>query len=123
MFLARRLQVSGFKMTSNTARLKQELYSMGHAFAGCIVVSFVLAGIGGTIYKLISPDGWIFHAFGRNLSAGAAALGSAVLVTALVWFSRHWGDRSGRNWIFDLVVYSFAFVGFVYFALFLKGTF
>ena len=110
-------------MTSTTARLKQEHYSIGHAVIGCAMIALVLAGIGGTIYKVISPEGWIAMAFGRSLSAGTAALGSAVLITALVWFSRHWGDPSARNKFSDFLVYGFAIAGFVYFAQVLRGTF
>ena len=107
-----------------TVRLKQELYSIAHATIGCVFLSLVLAGIGGTIYKVISPDGWIAHAFGRSLSAGAAALGSCALVAALAWFSRSWGDPRRRNVASDLMVYGFALAGVVYLAqFFMKGSF
>jgi hypothetical protein len=107
-----------------TARLKQELYSMAQALAGCVFLALVLAGIGGTIYKTIAPDGWIAQAFGRSLSAGAAALGSALMILALAWFSRSWGDVRRRTLAADLVVYGFAFAGFVYFVrLWMGGTF
>jgi hypothetical protein len=107
-----------------TVRLKQELYSIAHAAIGCAFLSLVLAGIGGTIYKVISPDGWIAHAFGRSLSAGAAALGSCALVAGLAWFSRSWGDPSRRNLASDCLVYGFALAGAVYLAqVFMKGSF
>lgn len=107
----------------NTVKLKQELYSIGHAAIGCAVLSLVLAGIGGTIYKVISPEGWIAQAFGRSLSAGAAALGSIALVAFLAWFSRSWGDPRTRTRASDFVVYGFAVAGFVYLAQYwVKGT-
>ena len=59
-----------------TLRLKQELYSFAHTFWSCVLLALVLGGIGGTIYKVISPEGWLAQMFGRSLSAGAAALGS-----------------------------------------------
>jgi hypothetical protein len=103
--------------------IRQELYSIAHALFGCAFLSLVLAGIGGTIYKLISPEGWLAHAFGRSVSAGAAALGSVAIIVALAWFSRSWGDPRNRNLVSDLMVYGFAFAGFVYLAQFLaKGT-
>ncbi len=97
---------------------------MAQAAVGCVFLSLVLAGIGGTIYKVISPEGWVANAFGRSLSAGAAALGSVVIIGALAWFSRSWGDPRNRNFVSDLMVYGFALAGFVYLALYIaKGTF
>ena len=60
-------------MTQASIRYKQELYSIVQGLVGLAVLLLVLAGIGGTIYKVISPDGWLAQAFGRSLSAGAAA--------------------------------------------------
>ena len=107
-----------------TARMKQELYSIAQALAGAAFLALVLAGIGGTIYKTIAPDGWIAQAFGRSLSAGAAALGSAAMILGLAWFSRSWGDVGRRTLAADAMVYGFAFAGFVYLArLWMSGTF
>jgi hypothetical protein len=106
-----------------TPTIKQELYSIGHAAVGCAVLGLVLAGIGGTIYKVISPEGWLAQAFGRSLSAGAAALGSIALITFLAWFSRSWGDPRNRTRASDFVVYGFAVAGFVYLVQFWnRGT-
>jgi hypothetical protein len=111
-------------MTSTTARLKQELFSIVQALIGCAVLALVLAGIGGTIYKVISPEGWIAQAFGRSLSAGTAALGSVALIGGLAWFSRSWGDPRNRTRASDLLVYGFAAAGLFYAAQFwMKGTF
>lgn len=107
-----------------TARLKQELYSIAQALMACVFLALVLAGIGGTIYKTMAPDGWVAQVFGRSLSAGAAALGSSVMVLALAWFSRSWGDVRRRTLAADFLVYGFAFAGFVYLArLWMSGTF
>lgn len=107
-----------------TTRLRQELYSIAQALIGCVFLALVLAGIGGTIYKTIAPDGWIAQAFGRSLSAGAAALGSAAMIVGLAWFSRTWGDVRRRTFASDFLVYGFAFAGFVYLArLWMSGTF
>lgn len=105
-----------------TIRLKQELHSVAHTLWSCLVLALVLGGIGGTIYKVISPDGWIAQAFGRSLSAGVAALGSMGLVGALAWFSRARGDpESGLVSYF--VVYGFAAAGILYvLQLWIKGT-
>jgi hypothetical protein len=111
-------------MTPTTLKLKQELYSIAHAAVGCAFLTLVLAGIGGTIYKVISPEGWIALAFGRSLSAGAAALGSCALIAGLAWFSRSWGDPNRRTLASDFLVYGFAVAGFVYLVQFwTNGTF
>ena len=106
-----------------TIRLKQELYSFAHTFWSCVLLSFVLGGIGGTIYKTLSPDGWLAHIFGRSLTAGAAALGSMALVALLAWFSRSWGDPTERPLLTHVLIYGFAAVGALYLAqLWTKGT-
>jgi len=110
-------------MTPTSIRLKQELYSIAQALGGFVILALVLAGIGGTIYKVISPEGWIAQAFGRSLSAGAAALGSIALVGGLAWFSRSWGDPRNRTRVSDFLVYGFALAGAVYLAQFWKGAF
>ena len=105
-------------------QIKQELMSFRQAALGLLVVLLVLTGIGGTIYKVLSPDGWIAQAFGRSLSAGAAALGSLLMITTLAWFSRGRGTGRTRQRYSDLVVYTFAAAGLVYLAqLWLKGSF
>lgn len=104
--------------------LKRELFGAGQLVASLAVVVLVTLGIGGTIYKVISPDGWVATAFGRSLSAGAAALGSLMLIAALAWFSRGWTSTRNRNRMSDLVVYSFAAAGIIYLAqIWVKGTF
>ena len=64
-FLARRLQTMVRNQTMTTLRLKQELYSFAQTFWSCVLLSFVLGGIGGTVYKMLSPEGWIALEIGR----------------------------------------------------------
>jgi hypothetical protein len=103
---------------TTSIRFKQELYSIAQAFVGLGILALVLAGIGGTIYKMISPEGWLAQAFGRSLSAGAASLGSLALVGGLAWFSRSWGDVSRRTLISDFLVCGLAATGLLYLAQF-----
>ena len=111
-------------MTPVSIRYKQELYSIVQAIVGLAVLVLVLAGIGGTIYKVISPEGWLAQAFGRSLSAGVAALGSLTLVGGLAWFSRSWGDVSRRTLVSDFLIYGFAAAGFLYLAqVWTRGSF
>jgi hypothetical protein len=104
--------------------LKHELVTAGQLVVGFTIVVLVMLGIGGTIYKVISPDGWVAQAFGRGLSAGTAALGSILLILVLAWFSRGWRSPRARNRFSELFVYTFAAAGLVYFAqLWTKGLF
>ena len=104
--------------------VKHELHTAGQVLYGLTVVCLVVLGIGGTIYKVISPEGWIANAFGRSFSAGVAALGSLVMIGALAWFSRGWSSPRTRNRFSDLLVYTFAAAGMLYLTqLWTKGAF
>ena len=104
--------------------VKHEAGTLAQVVVGFLIVLLVTLGIGGTIYKVISPEGWIASAFGRSLSAGAAALGSLMLIAGLAWFSRGWTSPRTRNRFSDLLVYTFAGAGIVYLGqLWLKGSF
>jgi hypothetical protein len=108
----------------NEARIKQEVYAAAQMLLGLFIVALVLMGIGGTIYKVISPEGWLAQAFGRSVSAGVVALGSLVMIAALAWFSRGWNSPLQRNRYPELLVYGFATAGLLYFAqLWMVGTF
>lgn len=104
-------------------KLRRELHSIAQTLGGFAVVVLVLMGIGGTIYRVIAPEGWIARAFDRSVYAGAAALGSLALVGVLAWTSRGWSTPRVRNRYADLLVYTLAGAGLIYFVQFwLKGT-
>lgn len=106
-----------------TLRLKRELYSFAQTFWSCVLLALVLAGVGGTIYKVISPEGWIAQAFGRSFSAGVASLGSLALVGGLAWFSRSLGDATNRTLLTHFLIWSFASAGILYLAqLWTRGS-
>jgi drug/metabolite transporter (DMT)-like permease len=111
-------------MQIDAIKVKHEIYSVFQAGIGLVMVALVVTGIGGTIYKVISPEGWIAQAFGRSASAGAAALGSLMMIAALAWFSRGLSSPRYRNRFSDLIVYGFAAAGFAYLAMYMsKGSF
>jgi hypothetical protein len=111
-------------MQTHGIKLRQEIFALLQAGVGFVMVALVVTGIGGTIYKVISPEGWVAQAFGRSISAGAAALGSLLVIAALAWFSRGWSSPRNRNRFSDLLVYGFAAAGFAYLATYLsKGSF
>src|SRR2546427_2132811 len=101
-------------MNLNALKHKEEIYALGQYLLGFVIVGLVLVGIGGTIYKVISPDGWVALAFGRSLSAGAASLGSLIMIAGLAWVSRGSNSPRYRNRFSDLLVLSFAAAGVPY---------
>ena len=104
--------------------IKHEFSTVRHAALGVTLLGLVLVGIGGTIYKVISPDGWVTQAFGRSLSAGVAALGSLLMIMGLAWFSRGWTAPRTRNRFPELLVLTFAGAGLLYLVqIWMKGTF
>ena len=104
--------------------IKHEFAHVGQAALGVTLLGLVLLGIGGTIYKVISPDGWVAQAFGRSLSAGVAALGSLLMIAGLAWFSRGWTTPRTRSRFPELLVLTFAGAGLLYLAqIWMKGTF
>ena len=106
------------------ARIKQEAFALVQACLGFVILALVLLGIGGTIYKIIAPDGWIAQAFGRSLSAGVSALGSLLMVVALAWFSRGWSSPRRQTQFADIAIYGFAAAGLLYVVqLWFRGSF
>ena len=112
-------------MLQQPIKLKHEFSALAQVLVGIGILTLVLVGIGGTIYKVMSPEGWLAQAFGRSLSAGAAALGALIVVGLLAWFSRSvTSSHDTRNRVADLLVYAFAAAGIVYLSqLWMKGTF
>src|SRR2546425_9214684 len=98
-------------MNLNALKHKEEIYALGQYLLGFVIVGLVLVGIGGTIYKVISPDGWVALAFGRSLSAGAASPGSLILIAGVARVLRGWNSPQYRNPFSDLLVLSFAAAG------------
>ena len=85
-----------------------------------VVALLVVAGVGGTIYNIVAPNGWIFDAFQRSTPVGLASIGAAGLLGTFAWISRGWLIR-GRN--AQLFVYAFAMVGLLYVTRFwIHGT-
>lgn len=98
-------------------KLKQELYAIGHAMVGMLLLALVLAGIGGTVYRIVSPEGWLAQAFGRSASAGLVAIGSLLMVAGLAWFARDWTSTgSYRTRASSFLLYAFACAGMLYVA-------
>jgi len=101
-------------MQVESAKLRQEATAALQSVVGLVFLALVPLGVGGTIYKAISPRGWITQMFGHSVSAGAAVLGALGVVIALAWFSRVYRSPRHRNRHAGLFVYFFGAAGFVY---------
>ena len=87
--------------------------------AGFFTTVFVMTGIAGTVYKVISPGGWIAQAFGHSVNAGFSVLAGVAALLAFFFFSRTWTpSQTHRNFTANLVVAVFAVAGVIYLAHF-----
>ena len=90
------------------------------------VVGLVVLGVGGLVYKLLNPDGWLSDWLGRLWAKSPALVWVVGFVgAAVVIFGKHAYDRnprseSGRG---NLVVYAFLALGlFFFFKLIVTGS-
>jgi hypothetical protein len=84
------------------------------ALAGFAIVALVVFGVAGTVYKLISPDGWLAQAFGKGLAGGLTAFLGVIWIAVFAWATREWISARRRNKFSDLFVYVFAASGLFY---------
>src|SRR5258706_14418937 len=110
-------------MQYESAKLKQEASAALQTLVGGVVLALVPLGVAGSIYKAISPNGWVSQAFGQSISAGTAVLGSLAIVLAMARLFRVFSSPRPRNPPAGLFVYFFSAAGFIYPAQFLsKGS-
>ena len=84
------------------------------ALAGFSVAALVAFGVGGSLYKLIMPGGWIGEVFGRSVAGGLAVLLALLMIGVSVWLTRGWISTAKRKQYSELFVYVFAGLGLVY---------
>src|SRR4051812_49982338 len=84
-------------MQVESAKLRQEASAALQSVLGLVLLALVPVGVGGTIYKAISPHGWITQMFGQSVSAGAAGLRALRVGIALPWFSRVYRSPPPRH--------------------------
>lgn len=107
-----------------TIKHRQDSGTLAQATWGFILSVMVIAGICGTIYKLLSPTGWIATLMGRGFSGGVAAVGLMIVFGVVGWVARSWTSTRQQTGMADLAVYVFAAAGFLYsFQIWSKGAF
>ena len=95
------------------AKSKFEMPIAAQVAAGFAISALVLIGISGSIYRLVSPQGWFVQAFGHSSGLGAALVAALLGAAALVWALPGWMPAQ-RGKISDAVVYGFASAGVIY---------
>jgi hypothetical protein len=90
------------------------------------VVGLVVLGVGGLVYKLLNPDGWLSEWLGRlwNKSPGlvwaVGFIGAAVVILGKHAYDRNPRGNATRG---NLVVYAFLALGlFFFFKLVVTGS-
>jgi hypothetical protein len=89
------------------------------ALAGFAIAALVVLGVGGTVYRMVAPDGWVAQAFGRGLAGGLAAFLALAALAGFAWVTREWVSTRHRNRFSEAFVYAFAGAGLLYVALML----
>lgn len=103
--------------------LKRDLTAVLETFGGLAVLTLMLLGVGGTIYKALAPNGWLTALLRNGLPDSFAASSALVVMCAFAWLTREWRTPRTRSWVIDVPVYAFAFAGLLYAAqLFMKGN-
>ncbi|MEW6687991.1 MAG: hypothetical protein AB1452_02760 [Pseudomonadota bacterium] len=101
-----------------------EMLAFLQSLAGFAIAVLVMLGVGGTVYYLVAPGGWIAGVFGRSLAGGLAALLAFLIIGVCVWLVRGWIPQRARNRYSELFVYAFAGAGLLYvIELLMKGSF
>jgi len=93
------------------------------AIVGFAVAALVMLGVGGTVYHLVAPGGWLALIFGRSLAGGLAAVLAFLIIGLCAWLARSWISVGARNRHSDLFVYGFVVAGVFYaIEIFTKGA-
>lgn len=92
------------------------------ALAGFVIAALVMLGVGGSVYHLMAPGGWLAEVFDRSLAGGLAAILAFIVIGVCVWMTREWISVKARNRYSELFVYAFAGAGALYLIeLLMKG--
>jgi hypothetical protein len=109
-------------MLQDIKQFKQDYRVLIQTLIGFAILAFLMIGVGGTIYRIISPDGWLVQLFGAGFTAGSATVLSFVAIAVLGWFAREWISAYQKNRLADVLIYVFSGAGVVYLAQMLLHT-
>ena len=82
-----------------------------HLVAGFCLLALVMLGVGGTIYKLIGPGGWLAQLVGGSLGNIGAVMLALVGVAVFTWMAQDKITPNRRNRIGDWWVHVCALAG------------
>jgi hypothetical protein len=90
---------------------------------GFLLLALIMLGVGGTIYKLIAPEGWLWQLLGGSLNYLSAIALALVGVALFAWFAQDQIAQTRRDKVGDMWVYAFAATGLIYAGqIFFRGT-
>lgn len=93
---------------------KRDLSAFFQMLSGVAVLPLMLLGVGGTIYKALTPNGWLSVLLRNGLPDSFAAASALLVMCAFAWLTREWRTPRTRSWVIDSLVYVFAVAGLVY---------
>lgn len=91
--------------------VRDETHALVQALIAFAVVMLIMIGIGGTVYRVIAPDGWIVRAFDGGLGSGFAILGLVAALFACVQLRSGKTVLVKRSKLTEAIVFGFAGVG------------
>jgi integral membrane sensor domain MASE1 len=103
-------------MLQDIKQFRQDYRVLIQTLVGFVVLALVMTGVGGTVYRMIAPEGWLVQWFGTGVTAATAAVVSLLAIAALSWFTREWVSAYQKNRLADVLIYVFAGAGVVYLA-------
>ena len=81
---------------------------------GFVLLALIMLGVGGSIYKLIAPEGWLWQLLGGSLNYLSAIALALVGVALFAWFAQDQIAQTRRDNVGDWWVYAFAATGLIY---------
>ena len=83
-------------------------------FGGFLLLALIMLGVGGTLYKLLAPEGWLAQLFGGSLGYLGAIVLALVGVASFAWFAQDQIAPTRRDSIGDWWVYLCGLAGLFY---------
>lgn len=84
------------------------------ALASFAIAILVMVGIGGTVYRMAAPGGWLAKLFGHSFSGELGVTLAFAVIGLSFWLIYGWASLSGRSRYSGLPVYLCAGAGVLY---------